>query len=250
MRPLALLAALLLAFAAFVGSQVVRPSRRPASSAGASYAATDGDGGADAASPAPRPARDADGIRRRLAAGSYGTYIDDILRAQDSALQRWPERRESPIGVWVQPTSDVAGWAPRHVQLARDGFLTWEQAGLPLRFAFVGDSASAEVQVVWVAQLPAPRIGSTYRLHDQDGWIRSGVIRIATHGSRGQTLDDDVLRATATHEVGHLLGLNHTADSTSIMSPEAQAGRHLLSSSDRATAELLYGVEPGSVKGQ
>lgn len=240
-RPELLLLALLAAFAAFVGAQVVRtPPRAAAAPAAAAEPPLDARAGAG------RPAHDAAAVRRRLLERGFGTYVDDILAAQDSALQRWPDRRADPIRVWVQPRSTVDAWSPQYPQLARDGFLAWEQAGLPARFTFLDDSARAEVYVVWVDHVaPAPRIGSTLRFSDPDGWIVGGTITIATHGTGGRVLEEDVIRTTALHEVGHLVGLDHTADPTSIMGAEAQAARHLLSSSDRATVALLYQVTPG-----
>lgn len=244
-RPELLLLALVGAFAAFVGAQVVRTPARAASLGGEDPAAEAGDGTRPDAG---RPAHDPAAVRRLLVERGFGSYVGDIIAAQDSTLQRWPDRRADPIRVWVQPQSSVAAWTPQYPQLARDGFLAWEQAGAPLRFAFVDDSARAEVHVVWVDHVdPAPRIGRTHRLSDPDGWIIGGTISIATHGIGGRVLEEEVIRTTALHEVGHLIGLNHTSDPTSIMAAEAQASRHLLSSSDRATAALLYEVTPGKI---
>ena len=248
-RPELLLGVVLALFAAFVGTQVVgAPSTSAAQTAAVREAADFEEAAGGPTHPvAPADPAVAAATRRQIRERGFGTYLDELLAAQDSALARWPGGA-SAIRVWVQPASSVAGWTPHHPQLGRDAFLAWQQAGLPLRFTFVGDSASADVQLVWAERvLPAPRIGSTHRLNDERGWIVSGVITVATHGSDATPLGESAVRTTALHEVGHLIGLNHTTDSTSIMAAELN-DTHLLSASDKATAALLYSLPPGSVK--
>ena len=69
---------------------------------------------------------------------------------------------------------------------------------------------------------------------------------LAVHHRNGNTLDDDSMKAMALHEIGHLLGLDHTEDSTSIMAPKVRVRD--LSPADRATVRLLYTLPPGGVR--
>jgi predicted Zn-dependent protease len=59
-------------------------------------------------------------------------------------------------------------------------------------------------------------------------------------------LDEDAMRAMALHEIGHLLGLDHTYDVRSIMAPKVRV--RALSSADKATVRLLYTLPPGAVR--
>ena len=250
-RPELLLGAVLALFAAFVGTQILGARRPGDASAPPRYAATDGEAADAGSEMAPIDEADpavAAATRQRITERGYGTYIGEILAQQDSALARWPDDSGTPIRIWVQPASSVEGWTPQFTQYGVDAFLAWQQVGLPIRFAFVSDSAAADAQLVWVDRLePAPRIGSTLRMNDPRGLVVRGLISVATHGSDGRVLGETVIRTTALHEVGHLIGLNHTADTTSIMAAELSES-HLLSASDKATALLLYDLPPGSLK--
>ena len=197
-------------------------------------------------SAAPAPARDLADIRRRLDMGASGTYIRDLL-GSDSLLTRWPDRMVEPIRVWIEPSPAVTAFDPRYSGLVRESFDDWSAAGIPLRFTFVVDSSAADVEVTWADSIPESRIGSTRRVYDQNGWIVDGSVVIATHAPGGAPLDSTLVRATALHEIGHLLGIGHTPDTSTIMSPSTN-GRRTLGPADRATMRLLYSLPPGSVK--
>lgn len=181
--------------------------------------------------------------RRRLAERSEGTYIHEMLAARDSSLARWPERRTDPLRIWVQPVSPVVDWSPGNVSLVHDAFLAWQEAGIPLSFTFVVDSASATVHIAWIDRFNEPISGKTLWAHDDHGWIVDANILLAVHHRNGDPLDTAAMRAIALHEVGHLLGLDHTGDSTNVMAPRVRVRE--LSPADRATARLLYTLPPG-----
>jgi hypothetical protein len=189
-------------------------------------------------------------LRRRVANLAAGTYVDDILAQQDSTLYRWPERLSDAVRVYIEPSSDVAGWDPRLPQIARDVFDEWSVvAGFPIRFAFVYDSSGADMKIHWIDRFPdadGQRIGVTERVQTSDFLIVRATIVIANHDSAGRTLSTSVVEGIVRHEVGHALGLNHSNDATSVMYREAAT--FTLSASDRATLRLLYLVPPGSLK--
>jgi predicted Zn-dependent protease len=54
------------------------------------------------------------------------------------------------------------------------------------------------------------------------------------------------MQAIARHEIGHLLGLDHTADDSNIMSANVRVPE--LSEADRNTVRLVYKLPPGSVR--
>lgn len=184
-------------------------------------------------------------VRKRLAESGTGTYIGEMLVERDSALARWPNRA-TPLTIWIQPDSHVRGWDEGYVDEVRDAFREWDALHLPVRFAFTGDSAAADVHVSFIDHFDEPISGRTRWARDEAWWITNGDIVLALYHKGGPKLDEDALRAMALHEIGHLLGLDHTEDPSSIMAPKVRV--RALSPADRATVRLLYTLPPGGVR--
>ena len=185
-------------------------------------------------------------VRRHLAERGKGTYIGDLLAGRDSALARWPDRNGRPITVWIQPSSRERGWRADLPMQVRDAFREWDALRLPVHFAFTSDSARADVRVAFIDRFAEPISGRTRWVRDEDWWITDADIVLALHHRNGASLDADAMRAMTLHEIGHLLGLDHTADVASIMAPKVRV--RALSSTDRATVRLLYALPPGGIR--
>ena len=184
-------------------------------------------------------------VRRRLRRDEPGTYIGEILQQRDSSLARWPDR-DRPLAVWIQPSAAIDDWMPGYVDRVREAFEEWGEVGIPLGFAFVDDSADAEVHVTWIDHFSEPISGRTKWARDDEWLITDANIILAVHHHQGEVLDEEAMRAMALHEIGHLLGLDHTQDATSIMAPKVRVRD--LSAADRATVRLLYSLPPGPVR--
>ena len=185
-------------------------------------------------------------IRRRIELGANGTYISEILGERDSALARWPERLTQPVRVWVGSNPAIEGWDDSYPDRVRDAFDQWADLGIPVKFTFVRDSTDADVHVSWIDHFDSPISGKTVWARDSRWWIVSANITLALHHNAGELLDPKAIHAIALHEVGHLLGLDHTADTTNIMTARVRVRD--LSEADRATMKLLYSLPPGSLK--
>ncbi len=195
-------------------------------------------------SPARSMARDE--VRRRLEESAEGTYIDELLLDRDSALTRWPDRDARPLRVWIGSAEGMTGWNAEYREQVRAAFETWQNAGIPVRFSFVPDSAGADVHVTWIDRFTDPISGKTLWSRDDRWWIVDADITLALHHRDGDPLDSQQTRAIALHEIGHLLGLDHTSDVANIMAPRVRVRD--LSVADRATVQLLYSVPAGKVR--
>src|SRR3989441_12213824 len=185
-------------------------------------------------------------IRRRIRASAHIAYLNEIIAANpDSVLHRWDGRVSTPVRVSFMPTT-VANFQPAFLDAARSAFQRWQEAGVPVRFNLDADSSVAEVRVQWRIQFEGERSGQTDLQWDDDGHLTGGVVTLATFDAKGQPFSPDDVRVLPLHEIGHLIGLDHSPDPGDIM--YAQPKVRDLSPRDIRTASLLYDLAPGALR--
>src|SRR5881296_1094725 len=185
-------------------------------------------------------------IRRRIRASAGITYLNEIVAASsDSVLHRWDSRVSTPVRVLLAGTT-VANFQPAFLDAVRSAFERWQEAGVPVRFNLDADSSAAEVQVHWRIQFEGERSGQTDLQWDDDGHLIAGTVTLATFDPKGQPLAPDDVRVMALHEIGHLIGLDHSPNAGDIM--YAQPKVRDLSPRDIRTASLLYDLAPGALR--
>jgi Matrixin len=185
-------------------------------------------------------------LRRRIRASSPRTYLSDVVReSSDSMLHRWDNRVGRPVRVYLRGDT-IRNFQPTFLDAVQAAFARWQETGVPVRFDLGADSADAEVRFAWRTQFDIDRTGETDLEWDRDGHLRSATVTISTFDPRGHPLGPDDVRVVALHEIGHLIGLDHSPDSTDLM--YAKAVVRDLSERDIRTALLLYQLAPGSLR--
>jgi len=185
-------------------------------------------------------------IRRRIRASGGITYLNEIVAASsDSVLHRWDSRVATPVRVAFASAS-VANFQPSFLDALRAAFQRWQEAGVRVRFNMDADSTAAEVWVRWRIQFEGERSGQTDLQWDDEGHLLTGTITLATFDAKGQPLGADEIRVMALHEVGHLIGLDHSPNEGDIMYARPQVRD--LSTRDISTALLLYDLAPGTLR--
>ncbi len=185
-------------------------------------------------------------MRRRIRASAGLTYLNEVVAATgDSMLHRWDDRLHRPVRVYLA-TGTAANFQPAFLGAVREAFQRWQEAGVPVRWDLAADSAAAEVRFKWKVQFEEERTGQTDLTWDQDGHLQTAIVTLATFDPQGHPLGPDEVRVIALHEIGHLIGLDHSSDTTDIMYPVTKVRD--LSPRDIQTAVLLYDLAPGSIR--
>lgn len=187
--------------------------------------------------------------QRRITRAGRAVYFDSLLAEQDSLLRRWPDRPGMPVTVAIVRDSFFLAQRVDDRPI-RDAFAAWQGLRTGVRFVFIEDTVAADVAIQWIDRFAEDehRTGQTDVQLNSDGVIQHARVTLSLRDPKAGRLDRNALATAALHEVGHVIGLSHSDRIGDIMYPSPTVPR--LSDRDRRTAELIYGLPPGTIKTQ
>jgi hypothetical protein len=184
-------------------------------------------------------------VRQQISREAGRTYLDSLMLSADSVVRRWPDRSGVPFKVSLVE-GGPADYHPRMARFVQEALSSWENTGMGVRFDLVPDTNDTQIVIRWIDHFEFDRAGQTDLTWDQTGRIHRAAISLALRTNAGFPLPDAALVSVAVHEVGHALGMPHSADSNDVMYPATRTG--ILSERDRRTAQVLYQLQPGPVR--
>ncbi len=162
-----------------------------------------------------------------------------------TAISKWGKTNITYY--FINGTGKIGGDTER--ELVRAAFALWTKE-IPITFNETSDSAQADILIGWAegdhgdgdsfdgpgdvlahASYPNPYQDRTVFLHfdDAERWVNS------------ETQNVDLLTVAA-HEIGHNLGLDHSANPNALMYPSYSGPHRFLGQDDIAGVQSLYGL--------
>lgn len=181
-------------------------------------------------------------VKQAQTSGGGNNYLAQALH--DGKVMHW-DPKKMPLRVFITSGTGVPGWTPTMKSLVTTGMQAWQNATYnQVRFIQTTDPQKADIIVRWKKQLAHNRVGENPFEYVGSTITRSDVT-IATHTPDGNPMPLSEIQKTATHELGHAIGIQgHSPNPSDIMYYSVNPAQNgSLSMRDTTTIRMLYKMD-------
>lgn len=174
-------------------------------------------------------------------------YNTILINNAANATTRWPVGKN--IKVWIEPPNSQNGIQKKHVDMAWQAFLDWQEAlDSIITFQKVSSESQADITVRFVPELrEGGRLiaGDCYRSWSQNTkYLQTGKIRINVEQVHSLFIPDEI--GIYRHEVGHCIGLGHSTKEHHLMYYAVGEDNNKITPVEKNLARLLYSIQPNT----
>ncbi len=176
---------------------------------------------------------------------NVGYLCADLGTSERIQIRRWSQFSGTIVVHVPRPDFEEAGDAARLQQAAAAGLRAWNGQPFEIMTDLRGDR-SPHFAVRWARGLGGNQIGIARTRWSQPTGLVVVSVELTTRNpfDPNRVIDPQQIRLTAAHEMGHALGLPHSAAERDVMYPTNTATS--LSAQDYRTMESLYSLADGT----